>query len=122
MPTLQFTEGGSEPPSQLEHRKQLLNHLVDGMASVRPESVWAKIPRDSFSYEAGYRKVTYKLMANAVNGLAWWIEDNFGRSKSFETLAYFGGWDPRYVFLLLAAVKVGYKVGLDCARAYGWKI
>ena len=110
MPVLQFSEGGPELPSQLAHRKQLLNHLVDGMARTRPNSVWAKIPVDDTSYEAGYRKLTYKLMANAVNGLAWWLEQNLGRSENFETLAYFGTWDPRHILLLLAAVKTGYKV------------
>ena len=110
MPTLQFSEG-PEPPAPLPHRKQLLNHMVDGMAQVRPESVWAKIPQDNLSYDAGYRKITYRLFANAINGMAWWLRREIGESKHFDTLAYFGTWDPRYIILLLGAVKAGYKVG-----------
>lgn len=109
MPTLQFSEGPS-PPQPVLQQKQLLNHIIDGLAQTRPESVWAKIPRDPSSYDAGYRKITYRLMANAINGLAWWIKGNFEESKTFETLAYFGNWDPRYSILMLAAVKAGYKV------------
>ncbi|KAL9120029.1 MAG: hypothetical protein Q9187_003419 [Circinaria calcarea] len=109
MPTLQFSEG-PEPPKPLPHRKQLLNHMVDGMAQVRPESVWAKIPWDDLSYNAGYRKITYRLFANAVNGVAWWLLRELGQSERFDTLAYFGTWDPRYIILLLGAVKVGYKM------------
>ncbi|CAG8971674.1 hypothetical protein HYALB_00003142 [Hymenoscyphus albidus] len=118
MPTLQFSEGLS-PPQPILQRKQLLNHIIDGFAQTRPESVWAKVPKNSTSYNAGYRKITYKLMANAVNGLAWWIKRELGESKTFETLAYFGNWDPRYCILMLAAVKAGYKVDFERFRHFG---
>ena len=85
---------------------------MDGKAHVRPESVWAKVPRDASSYGAGYRKITYKLFANAINGIASWILRELGRSTTFETLAYFGDWDPRYIIMILGAVKAGYKVNL----------
>lgn len=111
MPALQFTEG-SEPWANLSYRKQLLNHIVDGKAHARPESVWAKVPRDPLCYDAGYRKITYRLFANAINGVASWILRELGRSTSFETLAYFGDWDPRYIIVILGAVKAGYKVSL----------
>jgi hypothetical protein len=98
------------PAMALPQRKQLFNHLIDGLAHTRPEASWARIPKNESSYEDGYRKVSYKMMANAINGLAWWIKDELGESKGFETLAYFGSWDPRYILLLLGAVKAGYKV------------
>lgn len=80
------------------------------MAQTRPQSVWAKVPRDEHYYARGYRKITYKLMANAINGIAAWLTELFGRSTTFETLAYFGSWDPRYIIIMLGAVKAGYKV------------
>ena len=98
------------PPRVLPQRKQLLNNIVDGLAQIRPESTWAKVPRDLTSYNDGYRRISYKMMASAIDGLAWWIKRQLGESKTFETLAYFGTWDPRYILLLLAAVKAGYKV------------
>ncbi|PQE07334.1 NRPS-like enzyme protein [Rutstroemia sp. NJR-2017a WRK4] len=110
MPTLQFSETPTPPQPLFPQRKQLLNHIVDGLAQARPESIWAKIPRDSLSYDAGYRKITYRMMANAINGMAWWIKSELGESKGFETLAYFGPWDPRYIIILLASVKAGYKM------------
>ena len=115
MPTLQFSEDLT-PPQALPQRKQLLNHIVDGLAQVRPESTWAKVPKDLDTYDGGYRKISYKMMANAINGLAWWIKNELGESKTFETLAYFGTWDPRYILLLLAAVKAGYKVPYTLLR------
>ena len=109
MAAVQFSEK-TIPAQALPQRKQLFNHLIDGLAQTRPEAAWAKIPKNELSYDGGYRKVSYKMMANAINGLAWWIKDELGESKGFETLAYFGTWDPRYILLLLAAVKAGYKV------------
>ena len=109
MATLQFTEGASVPESFLE-RKQLLNHIVDGLANTCPYGVWAEIPKSSTNYDAGFRRVTYRELSNAVNGAAWWLSKSLGQGESFETLAYIGLWDIRYVVLLLAAVKAGYKV------------
>lgn len=114
MASLQFSEGPSAPQPLLR-RKQLLNHIVDGMAKARPSAVWAEIPRSITSYELGFRKITYRSLANAINGVAWWLHRSLGPSKDFETLAYFGSWDVRYIILLLGAVKVGYKVRSNSA-------
>lgn len=105
--TLQGLDDVAEP---LEPGKQLLNHMVDDIARVRPCSVWAEMPVSTTSYEAGFRKITYRMLANAINGAAWWMHESLGPGKEFETLAYFGPWDIRYVVLLLGAVKAGYKV------------
>ncbi|KAI9654966.1 MAG: hypothetical protein M1821_005719 [Bathelium mastoideum] len=109
MPTLQYTETSSSPVP-VPHKKQLLNHIIDGFANVRPEQAWAKIPRHMQDYSQGSRKVTYRMFANAINGTAWWLVDKLGKSEKFRTLAYFGVWDPRYIILLLGAVKAGYKM------------
>ena len=93
-------------------RRQLLNHMVDGISKARPNAVWAEIPKSVTSYASGYRRITYQNLANAVNGVAWWLYYSLGPGIQFETLAYFGPWDVRYVILLLGAVKAGYKVSL----------
>lgn len=109
MATLQFTEGAGVPEPWTE-RKQLLNHIVDGLAQACPYGIWAEIPTSSTDYDVGFRRVTYRELSNAVNGAAWWLTDSLGQGENFETLAYIGLWDIRYVVLLLAAVKAGYKV------------
>ena len=93
-----------------EFSKQLLNHMVDDIAKARPSAVWAEIPVSTTSYAPGFRKITYPMFANAINGVAWWMHENLGPGQDFETLAYFGPWDMRYIVLLLGAVKAGYKV------------
>lgn len=108
MTTIIFDEGSS-PPKPLQ-RKQLLTHVVDGLARHQPNALYAEYPYSPTTYEDGFRKVTYSMLANAVNGLAWLIHDTLGPGDNFPTLAYVGGNDVRYPVLVLAAVKAGYKV------------
>lgn len=107
MSTMQFSEGDKSPPSVFHRKKQLLNNIVDGMARTRPWAVYAEIPRSSTSYEAGYRRVTYAALANAVNGVAWSLEETLGESHNHQTLAYIGPNDLGYVMMILGAVKAG---------------
>ncbi|KAI9842652.1 MAG: putative NRPS-like protein biosynthetic cluster [Sclerophora amabilis] len=111
MATLQFQEGTKDPPLPVHQRKQLLNNIVDGMANARPRALYAELPISPTSYDAGYRKVTYGALANAINGVAWWLTEKLGPGKGFQTLTYMGPNDIRYNVLILGAVKAGYKVG-----------
>jgi acyl-coenzyme A synthetase/AMP-(fatty) acid ligase len=74
-----------------------------------PRALYAEFPISSTSYKAGYRKITYCDLANAVNGVARWLEKMLGEEKNFETLAYVGPNDMRYNVMILGAVKAGYK-------------
>lgn len=90
--------------------KQLLNNVVDRKARLTPDLVYAELPRSPVDLSQGFRQITYRHFANAINGVAWWLRDRLGFSKTFETLTYTGPNDLRYNLLLLGAVKVGYKV------------
>lgn len=91
-------------------RKQLLNHVVDTRAREDPHAIYAEYPVSTTGYEQGFLKVTYPDLANAINGIAWWLHNTIGPGKEFETIAYIGPLDVRYNALLLGAVKAGYKV------------
>jgi hypothetical protein len=98
-------------PEYYPGKKDILNNIVDFMAKRHPQALFAEFPVSPTSYNAGYRKINYESLANAVNGAAWWLHDALGgQGKNFETLAYIGFNDPRYNILVLAAVKAGYKV------------
>ena len=99
MASLQFSEGPGAPEPLLR-RKQLRNHIVDGIAKARPLAVWAEVPSSTTSYELGFRKITYRSLANAINGVAWWLRRS------------------RYIILLLGAVKAGYKVRSNSATTH----
>jgi hypothetical protein len=87
--------------------RQLLPVVVDERNS---KSLFARVPKSQTHLQDGLIDVTCGDFARAVNRAAGWLEDNFGRSSSFDTLAYIGPSDIRYFMFLLGASKVGYKV------------
>lgn len=90
--------------------RELLVHIVDEIARENPDTLYAELPRSTTSFDAGFHKVTYQLFANAIDGMAWWLDKTLGKKDNFETLLYLGPNDLRHNILLLAAVKAGYKV------------
>lgn len=94
----------------LQFTGDLLPHLVDKRAAFTPDTIYSEYPVSTLTYDEGYRKITYRNFANAVNGVAGWLIDTLGPGKDFETLAYIGPNDVRYPALVLGAVKAGYKV------------
>jgi hypothetical protein len=105
-----FSEGSNKPPAPKHAKPQLLVNILDGLAVSRPYALYAEYPVSATTYADGFFKVNYAQFANAVNGMAWWLETNLGHGKNFEPLAYLGPSDIRYNALLLGAVKAGYKV------------
>ncbi|KAI4091535.1 MAG: hypothetical protein LQ339_008106 [Xanthoria mediterranea] len=116
MATLQFSQDGGSPPKSISGAKQLLNHIVDGTAATRPSAVYAEVPKSFDSYEPGYQRITYRALANAINGVAWWLHQKLGPGQDHQTLAYIGPNDLTYVIMILGAVKAGYKMLLISPR------
>ncbi|KAF7876845.1 uncharacterized protein EAF02_008065 [Botrytis sinoallii] len=100
----------------LPQAKTLLVHIVDHMAKTKPQALYAEFPASPVTYDEGFRKVTYKDFANAINGVAWCLHDNLGVGKELETLAYVGPNNFIYPSLIFGAAKAGYKVLLLSPR------
>ncbi len=109
MATLQFSEG-TNAPTAIYQRKQLLPNLVDGMARTRPGAIYAETPLSPTTYDKGYLKITYRALANAINGVAWLLCDHLGEGTKHDTIVYLGPNDLAYVVMILGATKAGYKV------------
>lgn len=99
------------PSADWDIYNQLLPHIVDHYAQVKPDAIYAEYPVNPMSYDDGYRPITYKAFANAINGLAKWLTETLGPGHG-ETLSYLGPNDLRYPALVMAALKAGY-----CVRA-----
>lgn len=91
---------------------ELVPNIVDRVASIRPDALYALYPNSSSTYQQGYRTISYDDFANAINGMAWWLHNTLGPSTESEVLAYIGPNDVRYPALVLGAVKAGYVVKL----------
>ena len=102
----------SQPASETVSRQtgDLVPNIVDHRAKDEPDMLYAEYPVSTLSYEEGYRKITYRDFANAINGIAWWLQEVLGPGQDFEALAYIGPNDLRYPALILGAAKAGYTV------------
>lgn len=95
--------------------EELLPHIVDHYAKFKPDQLYAEYPRSPTSYDEGFRPITYRAFANAINGIAWWLTETLGQGYG-EPLAYIGPNDLRYPALVLGAVKAGYCMFLPSPR------
>jgi len=97
-------------------KNELLPNIVDHLSRETPQALYDEYPISPLSYDAGYHKIAYCDLANAVNGAASWLSQTLGTSKRHEVLAYVGPNDLRYIVLVLAAVKAGYVLFLTSPR------
>ncbi|KAI0483912.1 hypothetical protein GGR56DRAFT_81 [Xylariaceae sp. FL0804] len=76
---------------------RLLPHIVDDLASTKPNQDCFSIPRSS-EPKGGWEPVTFRSYATVVNFLAHHVVQKCGRPQSdaFPTLAYIGPNDARY--------------------------
>lgn len=93
-----------------EYGSRLLPVVVDEIAQSQPHLPFASVARTT-DLKDGFKDITFSDIASATNHLAAWIHLNLGPSSQFDTIAYMGLDDSRYVVVFLAAVKCGYKVG-----------
>lgn len=89
--------------------------VVDEIASSEPSRPVLYLPR-SGNAEDGWRALSFGEYANAINRCAHWIVQCAGHAKDGEypTVAYIGPNDIRYLVVIAAAVKAGYKVTPIC--------
>ncbi|KAI1392428.1 putative NRPS-like enzyme [Hypoxylon trugodes] len=97
-------------------QNDLVPHIVDRLARESPDASYGVWPIVPASYEAGLRTVTYKQLANVVNGLAWWLTEQLGPGQNHEVLTYIGPNDVRVSALALGAIKAGYALFLTSPR------
>ncbi|KAH9906522.1 hypothetical protein F4778DRAFT_801801 [Xylariomycetidae sp. FL2044] len=101
-------DAANPPGGQFGHR--LLPHVIDERARREPERECFSIPRSSDPKD-GWKAVTFKEYANAINNAAHKIIQRCGPPPrdGTPTIAYIGPNDARYLVMAIAAVKAGYK-------------
>ncbi|KAL9594502.1 MAG: hypothetical protein Q9219_006996 [cf. Caloplaca sp. 3 TL-2023] len=99
--------GSLPPPVDSSFGQRLLPTLIDERSKERPDDVYALVPR-SMRFIDGMLEITYATLAKTIDGVAYWLQQNLGKSKTFETIAYMGPADLRYYIVALAATKTLY--------------
>jgi acyl-CoA synthetase (AMP-forming)/AMP-acid ligase II len=89
--------------------RRLLTAVVDDVAQTNPQQKLSVIPND-LDVSQGFRDVTFRDLAHAVNAFSWWLEKLIGKAEPDETVAYMGRNDILYLIFILACNKTGYKV------------
>ncbi len=73
-----------------DYGRRLLPAVVDDLAQESPDHILYAFPKAG-TLDQGFRDVSARQFANAVNRTARWLEMTMGRrSTSFETIAYIG--------------------------------
>ncbi|PHH81827.1 hypothetical protein CDD82_7761 [Ophiocordyceps australis] len=96
--------------SQALGSQRLLTEIIDHLSETEPDATWLEYPKSTSDYAAGFNAITYRALANAVNGLAWHLHRNVEKTSEFQTIAYIGQNDARYALMLYACIKAGFKV------------
>lgn len=90
--------------------KRLMADVIDSLAETDPERKVCAMPKSPGTPDE-YVDLPVRKLAQAINYTAWWIEEQFGKDGSFrETIAYIGANDVRYLVMVVACNKTGYKV------------
>ncbi|KAE8403342.1 hypothetical protein BDV37DRAFT_294628 [Aspergillus pseudonomiae] len=95
--------------------QRLMCCVVDELAESRPEQLFC-VQSVSSDLSQGWRNVSMRDLAGAVDYTAWWIEMAIGKGFDGEPLAYIGANDIRYVAFYLACMKTGYAALLPSPR------
>ena len=102
---------------QTNYGHRLIPQLIDERARLNPQgSVWS-VPKSS-NLADGFRDISYGQVARAINRVAWWIDEQIGKSTTFEKLAFIGPSDLRYSILTIAAQKTGHTVCRTFRKTY----
>lgn len=93
-----------------QYGRRVIPNIIDDHARQEPDQEAFQIPQSSDPKD-GWKVVTWKQYANSINHIARRIIETSGRPKegTFPTIAYIGPNDVRYVVIMVAAVKAGYK-------------
>ncbi|KAL9090375.1 MAG: hypothetical protein Q9159_002002 [Coniocarpon cinnabarinum] len=91
--------------------QRLLGPTIDAIARDDTSRVWAVKPHDDAHLSKGFREVTFRELADAIDRASWWLQDVLPEPKEpFEVFAYLGPNDTRILLLVMAATKGRRKV------------
>ncbi|KAH8193913.1 hypothetical protein TruAng_011919 [Truncatella angustata] len=107
----------------IAYGRRLIPNIIDELAETKPEGEAFQIPC-SADPKDGSKVVTWKEYANAVNHVAWRIIETCGEPEkgAFPTISYIGPNDARYVVIMVAAIKAGYKVRIATSQPFSHEL
>ncbi|KAL2009196.1 hypothetical protein VTN00DRAFT_7390 [Thermoascus crustaceus] len=96
------------------HHNRLLVKVIDENAERTPEVILIRYAGSDWE-TAGYKTITWKQLAGAINKAAYWLDARLCIGRT-HTIAYLGPNDARYYFLLGGAIKTGRRLLIPDGR------
>jgi acyl-CoA synthetase (AMP-forming)/AMP-acid ligase II len=84
---------------------------LDKIVAEQPDSLYCIQPFSS-DLSDGWKDITFKELANAIQNMALWIQNKVPSSNEPLTLAYLGYNDIRYAAFVFACMKLQHTVSL----------
>ncbi|APA11657.1 hypothetical protein sscle_08g064270 [Sclerotinia sclerotiorum 1980 UF-70] len=103
----------SEVPSDCG--KRLAAHYIHQVAIDDPHRICISIPL-TFEPRDGFEDITFCQLDKAIDVASIWVEEKIGIGKDYESIAYIGPHDLRYILLMIAAIKTGHKLFVPSPR------
>ena len=72
-----------------EYGKRLIPHILDSLASAEPDRIIYSVATFSDT-SPGFRHISARTFAKAVDKTAWWLRNQIGRPTSIQTVGYIG--------------------------------
>ncbi|KAH7084377.1 hypothetical protein FB567DRAFT_629884 [Paraphoma chrysanthemicola] len=94
---------------------RLIPNVVDELARDDPDRIVYELA-DADDVTKPFEKISAWRFANAINRAAKWLHDTLGKQDSTPTVGYLGPQDLRYLILVVATIKAGYKILLISNR------
>jgi acyl-CoA synthetase (AMP-forming)/AMP-acid ligase II len=94
---------------QDRYTPKLLVSAIEEKAKWLPNNLFMRYPGPDWETK-GYETISWIQYANAINKVAYWLDDQLGPAAENDTIAYFGPSDPRYAIVVPAAIKTGRRV------------
>ncbi|KAJ8067330.1 hypothetical protein OCU04_004683 [Sclerotinia nivalis] len=95
--------------------KRLAAHYIHQVAIDDPHRVCISIPLTSEPRD-GFEDITFCQLDKAIDVASVWVEKQIGIGKDYESIAYIGPHDLRYIVLMIAAIKTGHKLFVPSPR------
>ena len=96
------------------HDHKLIASRIDFFADALPHKIVASVPISASDASQGYRNVTVKAFARAIDRAARWMDNALSQcatvDSAVEIFAYDGPVDLRWLILLVAAIKTSRTV------------
>jgi len=104
-----------KPNMDAEVGRRIIPAEIDRQAKVKPNKIYASIPRSS-DLSKGFQDVTILDFAKSIDRLCEYLEPLIGYSCNFNTVAYYGPPDLRYLIVNVALSKLGHKALFSAPR------